>query len=123
MDLKGREINNTRERVQLLENNVIHKNNQNIPFYNKRNDYFTIFDDKKTLSSHEGNFQKGINYVENNSRGGYIENNNNNINQTNLYGSRVTPIKTNVMPTTSSTYGAYYNFNNSDNFSNNRINY
>ena len=48
LEIKGKEIDNARERVRQLENNI-HNKNQNYNYYNKRNEYYTVFDDKKIL--------------------------------------------------------------------------
>jgi hypothetical protein len=139
LDIKSKEISNTRDRVIQLEHNI-HNNNKAPDFYNKRNEYCTIFDDKKILEKklHRGedptglvmpsfngfsSYNKGNNHtpgqfqdLKNNEHNfiGYNSNNNSTPNKrefiTQQYNPTThrTPVKTNVLPTTSSTYGAYY---------------
>ncbi len=101
-----------------LESEVIQRTNNNNSFYNKRNDFYTIFDDKKTLNiladpaslekklAHNGNVLK--------SRPSLIEYSKGNRERT--------PLKPNILPTTSSTYGAYFSYNNAEGVNKNYLN-
>jgi hypothetical protein len=71
-----------------LETNI-HHNNNNFYGYNKRNEFSTIWDDKKVLAE-----KAHVNYVKPASP--YFIGNNS--------------LNTNILPTTSASYGAYYNY-------------
>jgi hypothetical protein len=118
LDFKGKEISNAKERMKQLESEVIHRTNNNNSYYNKRNDFFTIFDDKKTLNinSDPSNFPNNM------------PENGNNFSTGNCFidypsvNRERTPIKPNVLPTTSSSYGAYFNYTDPKDFYKNKIN-
>ena len=104
MLVRENEIHESKDRAKQLESNI---NNNYITndYYNKRNDYYTVFDDKKTLDkkiqSRHTNFANQSKY----SPIAQIPYNLNNL-----------PVKTNILPTTSLSYGAYYNTNNKNTY-------
>ncbi len=71
-------------------------------YYNKRNDFSTVYDDKKILERRA--YQQGNEVTQHNQHKypRYSP-----IAQT-PYNLNYPPVKTNVMPTTSSSYGAYH---------------
>lgn len=80
--MKGKEIQSAQGRLKQLEEKI-NMNGNNFYGYNKKNDFSTVWQDKKILEKKSQNSQ-------------------------NLY----TPdnnVMHNVLPTTSSSYGAYYN--------------
>lgn len=66
-------------------------------YYVKRNDYTTVYDDKKLLEKKASPYKQEIEYP------------------TNL---QKTAVKTTILPTTSNSYGAHYKFNNDNSYQN-----
>lgn len=99
--MRENEILQARDRVKQIENNISHDQNT-YPIYNKRNEYYTVFDDKKILEKKalKNSPNLNINY----GRNGFTPLKVNDL-----------PLQTNIMPTTYSTYGAYYNMGNQNN--------
>ncbi len=148
LKIKSKEIYGANDRLRQLETNIHNTPNQ-VNFYNKRNEYSTIFDDKKILekkilhredsssSQYQNNSQIHNQYsqMSNLKMKDNLNNENLNIynefnsssynphrleNQVINFQSHRTPVKTNILPTTSSSYGAYYSHNDlSNNFNRN----
>ncbi len=101
-----------------LESEVIQRTNNNNSFYNKRNDFYTIFDDKKTLNILADPASSEKKFTEN----GIILNSRPRLIEYSKGNRERTPLRANILPTTSSTYGAYFSFNNPEGVNKNNIN-
>ncbi len=85
-----------------LEHTINHDNNS-YAYYNKRNDFSTVFDDKKIL---QRNFYKSNNIdLNNENRDKELNNNRDTISSDYSRKYNKTPI---IMPTTSANYGSYF---------------
>ena len=120
--MKERNIENSNGRLNQIMTNIspiIAENSKPESLFNKRNQYATVFDDKKIV---ENNYYNMINNMRDNSKNTISERDfvqdvrkpqSTMRGQENLQHyspfSRYGKVYTNVLPTTSSAYGAYYN--------------
>ena len=100
MNFRERETLLAKERVKQLESNI-DLNSPNFYDYQKKNEFKTIFDDKKILEKKQ-HFKSPPDAV---SRGNGLSSSNNK-----------NGIITDILPTTSAAYGVYYNNDNRKKF-------